>query len=220
MCIRDSDAIATAKREVAAPHSSAHGADECAVQFVSTNDILCSTFARMTNARTLMLPMNLRGKVPGFEETLAGNYECAFIFDKSVCTTPATFRDNLLKFRECMARSVEKAQRGAGGGPQQQLLMPPSRMLPCLTDRYCFITNWASNHKDLVLPGCVEVLHTLMGDTEMLKKVMPHDMAVVFRARPGQLGVTVLSKLHCKHDILREMPLKEFAGGALVAPAA
>ena len=42
------------------------------VEFLSTNDILSSTFGNVTKARLLMLPFNMRGKVEHFKNSDAG----------------------------------------------------------------------------------------------------------------------------------------------------
>jgi hypothetical protein len=43
--------------------------------FVSTNDILASTFGNVTSARILMMPINFRVKLLDFTNNDAGNYE-------------------------------------------------------------------------------------------------------------------------------------------------
>jgi len=50
------------------------------LEFVSSNDILCSAFGNTTGARLLLVPINLRGKVKHFSEDDAGNYESALAF--------------------------------------------------------------------------------------------------------------------------------------------
>jgi hypothetical protein len=50
------------------------------VDYVSTNDVICSNFAGATNARTLLMPINFRDKLPTFTSNDAGNYEGALVF--------------------------------------------------------------------------------------------------------------------------------------------
>ena len=50
------------------------------VDYVSTNDIICSSFAGATNARTLIMPINFREKSPTFTNNDAGNYFCSLYF--------------------------------------------------------------------------------------------------------------------------------------------
>lgn len=47
------------------------------VDFVSSNDIIVSSFGEVTQARLLLMPFNMRGKVKHFNNSDAGNYESA-----------------------------------------------------------------------------------------------------------------------------------------------
>lgn len=63
--------------------------------FVSTNDVLTSTFAMATNADILLMAINLRNRVAEADELDAGNYELVVIYDSSA-SNPQNIRKSLL----------------------------------------------------------------------------------------------------------------------------
>ena len=65
------------------------------VDYVSANDILCSTFASATNARSLLMPINFRERLPAFTGEDAGNYEGALCFGPDDFATPSLIRKTL-----------------------------------------------------------------------------------------------------------------------------
>jgi hypothetical protein len=190
------------------------------VPFVSTNDILCSRYAQMVGARMLTMAMNLRGRLPGVVEDLAGNYEQHVGLNDSACASPARVRLFLIALRHDMhATTVESAcgstsdcdRKNSVARPSVQRFMKPlPKWWSFMKDRYCYVTNWASVHKDLVIPGCTEVCHGPAVDFEMLRKIVAHDTMYVYRARPGQVAISAVSKLFNAEDFLKSMPVKEY----------
>lgn len=66
----DEDKIAAAK---------AAGAKEDGVEYVSTNDIVTSTWANASSSDLLLMPVNFREKLPAYTPNDAGNYEGALV---------------------------------------------------------------------------------------------------------------------------------------------
>jgi hypothetical protein len=193
----DNDRIADIKAAVAA-----RGDKDAA--FVSTNDILCSSLLRMTRSRDLYVAVSFIGRIAGIEADLAGNYEAPVVFHRRNCESPVTFRKALQGFVKSFASS---------DGDDEGLISQPDSWVqslsPFQSDRLCYITNYSMFREDMVIPGCEEILHMPSGDTEMVAKIFQYDTIVVFRARPGQLGMVAISRDFSKEDYLRGMPLKE-----------
>lgn len=78
------------------------------------------------------------------------------------------------------------------------------------SDKFALATNLSSFHRDVVVPGCEEVIHVPLGDYENVLDWVAYDAGIVFRAKSGQLAVAVFSKNFSKEDYIRELPLKAF----------
>eukprot|EP00956_Cyclotella_meneghiniana_P024031 scaffold47924_cov41-Cyclotella_meneghiniana.AAC.1 len=63
--------------------------------FVSTNDIVTSSFARATKVDILLMAINLRNRVKGTNENDAGNYESVILHDSKSASTPQALRKTL-----------------------------------------------------------------------------------------------------------------------------
>ena len=63
--------------------------------FVSTNDIVTSSFARATKVDILLMAINLRNRVKGTNEKDAGNYESVILHDSKSASTPKALRKTL-----------------------------------------------------------------------------------------------------------------------------
>ena len=60
--------------------------------FISTNDIVTSTFAKATNSDLLLMAINLRNRVEDAKEDDAGNYSLVVLHDKESSATPSGVR--------------------------------------------------------------------------------------------------------------------------------
>lgn len=58
--------------------------------FVSTNDILTSSFGQATNSDLTLMAINLRGRVEETDEDDAGNYSLVLLYDKESAATPSS----------------------------------------------------------------------------------------------------------------------------------
>lgn len=63
--------------------------------FISTNDIVTSTFAKATNSDLLLMAINLRNRVEDAKEDDAGNYSLVVLHDKESSATPSGVRQLL-----------------------------------------------------------------------------------------------------------------------------
>ena len=64
-------------------------------RFISTNDIITSTFARATDTDILLMAINLRSRVKGTDSNDAGNYELVLTHDAVSASTPEAIRKSL-----------------------------------------------------------------------------------------------------------------------------
>lgn len=65
------------------------------VPWVSTNDVITSAFGNATSARTLLMPLNFRRRLPAYKDKDAGNYEGAMVFGPEDYALPARIRKTL-----------------------------------------------------------------------------------------------------------------------------
>lgn len=170
-----------AKIEAAKAAAKADGDSE----FVSTNDILVSGWAKLTRAQLLEMPINLRRRLPGIDDADAGNYEWVVFYQEEDCARPGQIRKSLVstpgKYMRC------------GTEPPRPLRSGYS----LVRARYALITNWATFAQTLDMPGCEQRLHLPFFN---LAEV-PCEMAFVFRATAERTGVLMLSRTVRDSDI-------------------
>ena len=63
--------------------------------FISTNDILTSSFSHASNADLTLMAVNLRGRVEDTNDEDAGNYSLVILHDKESAATPSSVRQLL-----------------------------------------------------------------------------------------------------------------------------
>ena len=142
--------------------------------FISTNDVLTSSFASLVGARLCMMAINLRGRVEGILPSDAGNYEGMLLLDYETCGTPAAVRATL--------------QSGPPYGSARSTPLPG--VCGGISSRIAQITNWCTFSEDLSFDGCAERLHLPIVDLRMI----PYECSIVFRPSPGKVGVLYLTK--------------------------
>ena len=129
----DADKVAVAKTK---------GAAEGGVEYVTTNDILTSSFFNVCNTRIGMMGLDCRGKVEGVGADAAGNYVTALVLDDAVFGTPASLRK--------MYAST----------PYQSTGRPLPGCCLCGRASFAMVSNWSSFAGDLVpLADCEMVIH-------------------------------------------------------------
>jgi len=142
--------------------------------FVSTNDLLTSSFASLVDARLCMMAINLRGRVEGLDPSDAGNYEGMLLLDRETYGSPAAVRATL-QSGPPFGGTCSTPLPGVCGGIFSQIAQ---------------ITNWSTFSKDLLFDGCDERLHLPIVDLGMI----PYECSIIFRPSPGKLGVLYLTK--------------------------
>jgi len=142
------------------------------VPFVSTNDVLTSSFARALSARLCMMAINFRGKLPGITHHLAGNYESGLLLDEPVYGSPAGIRAML-----------------HAGAPYASHTEPFPGVLGGLTSDFGQISNWATFAQPLSIPGSLQQLHLPL----YRPQAVPLDCAVIFQPRADELAVLYLT---------------------------
>jgi hypothetical protein len=139
--------------------------NETECEYVSTNDILSSGFAKFVKARLLLMAINFRGKLAQLHDNDAGNYESIVMYDELHYSCPATIRKSLMN------------------RPYIGLAKQVPGVLEAIFCKMGFITNWSSFSKPLKLKGAKEVLHLPLNCSSGR---MPYDVAIIFRAKEDQ----------------------------------
>jgi hypothetical protein len=144
--------------------------------FVSTNDILTSTFANATRARIFFMAVNWRGRIAGLEDDDAGNYEAVCTYDPDSYNTAAAIRKSLTS------------------KPGRVLRVPSDRALPKFCEsvrcRFYMMTTWVFpffNGELQLLPD--EPTPLAMHVPVYLAQDQPMNFAVVFRIRKDTKAV-------------------------------
>ncbi|KAJ1482614.1 hypothetical protein T484DRAFT_1803376 [Baffinella frigidus] len=127
MCFLDDAWVAREKRAAAAGGL---------VEFVSTNDVVTSTFLRASRADEAWMAVNFRGRIPGVGEAHAGNYESMIRYRPADYASPALIRQSV--------------------GVLRRASQPPTALPSSLghlgCNHYALVTNWATFAKELHVP--------------------------------------------------------------------
>lgn len=127
----DSDAMLRAKQQ----------SDLSDVDFVSSNDVLVSWFARLIRPAHLQMAVDVRNRVPPHASHHAGNYQALMYFAAKDVTTPAQVR-----------KSIQRLRRSSDD--------PWPRGFQLLSTNWALISNWSSSAAANWLPDCEEAFHT------------------------------------------------------------
>lgn len=158
------------------------------IDYVSTNDILTSSFAKTIRARLCMMAINFRNRIKGLVDTDAGNYEGFLLYDEETYGRPGSIRKTLKT-----------------GSPFRTTVKPLPGFWESFSCRLGQITNWSTFWDELVIEGCEQQLHLPIYDTGM----MPFDAAIVFRPMPGKLAVMYFAKTVGREGLLSGCELGE-----------
>lgn len=146
--------------------------------FVSTNDMITSSFARATKADIILMAINLRNRVKGTDQNDAGNYESVLLHDSSSASTPEALRKTL-----------------QGGVPYKR---EGNTKLPgffqTVRSKVALITNWSfpelwkANLKLFDCTGAKTIpiyLHLPIYNT----KDIAFPLGIIFRPKPDRLAI-------------------------------
>lgn len=147
------------------------------VQYVSTNDILVSSFFKSCEADCASMAINFRGKVDDCGECDVGNYE------ELITYMPADFATPFL-----VRKSVT--------GPTYVRAAIPHTKMPTnwqhLGAKYGVITNWATFVRPLEIDGTQEMLHLPLFDFPKSTPASVLGAMVIFKPDPSKKEVACL----------------------------
>jgi hypothetical protein len=193
----DHDKITIAKEEAAAAASSVSG-DGDGITYVSTNDILTSSFFNACNTRVGWMGLNCRGRIDGISEELAGNYVSALTMDSSAFATPTAVRKMLSK----------------------QPFQTVERPLPSCCGWFCgrdssnfaMVTNWSTFAGDLIkFDNCDLDIHLPLQNPDNL----PFDIMIPFmsgnceKGKKPRVGVICWTVNTNEENLLKILPVTE-----------
>ena len=159
-----------------------------AADFVGTNDIITSGFAKTIDTEMLTMAMDFRGKLSGLSKEHAGCYHLGILLGREGYESPNTIRKALTS-----AAPYSRCQKLPTGC--------------CISGKYSgIISNWSSLSKGgLIIPNANQTLHVPFIDA----MTMSTDCCVVFNAKPGRVAVMVALQNGDIAKLKREIPLSE-----------
>lgn len=142
------------------------------VPFVSTNDILSSNYAQLSDSNAMMMAINFRNRIPALTDKDAGNYEDILVIDKERSSTKEKIRIliNDLKNEE------------------PKIKIPKGRAV--LKSNPVFITNWAGFSKPVIIDNTQSLMHLPLYTT---KQIM-YDLCVVYSPRADVVSALLFMK--------------------------
>jgi hypothetical protein len=161
----DSGYIKAKKSEVSAP------------DFVSTNDIVVSSFARLCESDSMRIAVDLRDVVKKVHASDAGNYHAVVVFNKDEVCSP-----------EGVRRVVKAVKQGKPLASREFLSQSTWSLAK---EQVAIVTNWATFYKPLPFLGCEQSLHIPALD---LSAVPIADLGVVFMAMPDKVAMLSCSR--------------------------
>jgi hypothetical protein len=170
------------------------------VDYVSTNDVLTSSFGNALKPDFLLMPLNFREKLPDFTPLDAGNYEGALLFAKGDYTDASSIRRTL-------ASGPPQYERGAGLAKKNPL---PGCYGACCGKMGMFISWIFPFFSEIKIEGCQQMLHMPILDVKMV----PFDCAVVYRPRAETLAVVYFVRSMNEAAIVENLPMGPKVGSA------
>ena len=155
--------------------------------FVSTNDIITSTFGKATRSRVMYMAINWRHRMEGLSGKDAGNYETVLFYDPEGYETAGKIRESIDQKPPLLRKST----------------MPLPGFCESLSCRISMITNWAFPN----FTGDLQLLEEPNTSTVLLHLPTykptdaPMNFAVVFRARKNTLAVVYFLTDVTAHDL-------------------
>ena len=158
-------------------------------EYLSTNDILTSSYGVFTKVRLLLMAINFRGKLKILNDKDAGNYEAVVLYDEKTYAKPSGIRQTL-----------------ATGEPYRGLVDKLPSFFEGIRCKMGLITNWSTFSKELCFTGCKEALHLPLNHA---CGKMPYEFAIVFRAKGTDIGVLYYTNRFGEEDFTSsDLPIK------------
>jgi hypothetical protein len=148
------------------------------VDFVSTNDVLVSTFFNLSKPRYAIQTINFRGKIKGCEDNDVGNYEGMMsYFAESDWKTPAMIRKSV---------SGRNGQYTRAGQPRSSKL----KNTQFLGTSWSFASNNVGLMRTLRVEGATQDLFLFLEDIN-LPSAYSNSIMLIFRVDAGPLACMV-----------------------------
>lgn len=143
-----------------------------AVPFVSTNDILSSTYAQLCESNAMMMAINFRNRILAITDKDAGNYEDFLVIDKETSSTSIKIRTLINDLKS----EVPKINLPTGSAK--------SKSNPVL------ITNWAGFSQPLIINNAKSLLHLPL----YTSKEITFDSCIVYSPQKGIVSALLFMK--------------------------
>ncbi|NOR56370.1 MAG: hypothetical protein GQ531_09195 [Sulfurovum sp.] len=158
-------------------------------EYVSSNDILTSTFSNFIQSRITLMAINFRNKFKGLNGNDAGNYEGAILYDKGIYANAQSIRKSLTS------------------QPYVGLIKSLPSVLEGAFCQMGLITNWSSFCEEIYLKDASQVLHLPITNSA---GNAPYEMAVIFRPTKGKLAIIYFSKIFSTEDFEKsDLPISK-----------
>lgn len=168
--------------------------------FVSTNDVIVSSFGNACSTSQLLMPINFRNKLPLFNDNDAGNYEGSLLFaGEEEYGSPANIRNVLKSGPPKYLRGADK-MGNVPGGP----VPLPRGFCGTAKSRLGMVTNWAFGVFDeLKVEGCEQIVHLPHTNCKMI----PFDICVIFKAKAGRIAAAYFVRNIDEEGLKEECPV-------------
>ena len=154
--------------------------------FVSTNDVITSSFGHAVSAKVMVMPINLREKMEKYTNNDAGNYEGALVLTAQDYQQASFIRKTLSSYPPAFKRETMTSLPTGCANFNARLAMCISWLFPVFNE--------------LRLDGCEQMLHMPHCDTKMI----PFETAVVYRPRANQTAIAFFVR-SCGGESLKSM---------------
>ena len=173
--------------------------------FVSTNDVIVSSFGSINSSDWLFMPLNFRNKLPAYNDNDAGNYEGSLLFGKGEYDSPADIRN-------CLKSGPPKYTRGANISGQADGKVPLPGCWGSTRAKMAMAVSWVFNSfSEYQISNCEQLIHFPHTDCSLI----PFDLCVTFKPRAGKTAVALFSRSTDEKGLVEGCPV-----GAKVASAA
>lgn len=142
------------------------------VPFVSTNNILSSTYAQLTTSNVMIMAVNFRNRITGITDNDAGNYEDLLVIDKEASSSCVKIR----KLINDLKTEVPKINLPKGS--------TKSKSNPVL------ITNWAGFSQHISIDNAQSLIHLPL----YTSKEITFDACIVFSPQVDQVAALLFMK--------------------------
>ncbi|MFA8450251.1 MAG: hypothetical protein ACEPOW_06130 [Bacteroidales bacterium] len=162
--------------------------------YISTNDVVTSTFCKATNSDVTFLIINLRDKIEGVNELNAGNYQFALLLNKKHFQTPESVRQMLSQKDDIVFEKDELLN-----------------LFQVMKSNLTMITNVTNFVKDYHLFGLKQVLHIPVRHPQDIFC----DLAFVYKARNNRKAVLYFGKVTPPENYIESGHFEESVSGSL-----